>query len=173
MKDQDEILFVVDDQNNPIDSKTRSEVHANGYWHRTSHIWIVNNSGEILVQKRSLLKDSNPGKWEPFFGGHLQPGIDYADGAIRELNEELGLEITQNDITFFTVHKAEQSHEFQGVFIYNWNGNIEQLKFQKEEIDHIEWRTRQNLYAILVEDHDSNWTEMGYEKEILDFLSHK
>src|SRR5690606_7116726 len=88
-----ELLFTVDSQNNTIDSQPRDLVHAEGIWHRTAHVWIVNKNYEILCQQRSLLKDSNPGLWEPFFGGHLPPDTSYEKGAMDELREELGIEI--------------------------------------------------------------------------------
>lgn len=41
-------------------SKPRSAVHYDGDWHRSTHIWVVNKQGEILVQQRSELKDTFP-----------------------------------------------------------------------------------------------------------------
>ncbi|HXS15141.1 MAG TPA: NUDIX domain-containing protein, partial [Candidatus Saccharimonadales bacterium] len=82
---KDELLFTVDENNLLQEPKPRNEVHANGYWHRTAHIWIFNDKKEILCQKRSLLKDMNPGKWEPFFGGHMAPQEEYIDNALLEL----------------------------------------------------------------------------------------
>ena len=50
----------------PISTKTyatRSHVHANGLWHCSVHIWIINPStSKILLQKRSMSKDTFPGK---------------------------------------------------------------------------------------------------------------
>lgn len=41
-------------------SKARSAVHRDGDWHRSTHIWLVDTDGRILVQKRSELKDTFP-----------------------------------------------------------------------------------------------------------------
>jgi isopentenyl-diphosphate Delta-isomerase len=116
---KDEMLFVVDKNNNPLEPKPRSEVHSKGYWHRTAHVWILNFKNQLLCQKRSLLKDSNPGFWEPFFGGHLAPGVEYLDGAIEELNEELGLNIKKDQLKLFKIYKeqGDKPSEFQGVFL--------------------------------------------------------
>ncbi len=171
MIDKHEMLFVVDENNKPIDPLPRHEVHSNHYWHRTAHIWVVNSQGQVLVQKRSLFKDSSPGKWEAFFGGHLEPEVEYVDSAVREIQEELGLQVKPEELGFFKINKAENSYEFQGVYIYHWDGNIKELEFEKDEIDHLEWRSIDDLYEILVNKKNSDWTEMGYEKEILDFLS--
>lgn len=41
-------------------SKARSQVHRDGDWHRSTHIWVIAQNGRILVQKRSSLKDTFP-----------------------------------------------------------------------------------------------------------------
>ena len=52
----------------PISTKTyatRSHVHSNGLWHCSVHIWIINPStSKILLQKRSMSKDTFPGRWD-------------------------------------------------------------------------------------------------------------
>ena len=45
----------------------------------------------MFLQKRSHLKDSNPGTWNSSAAGHLDSGEDYAACAVRELAEELGI----------------------------------------------------------------------------------
>lgn len=72
-----EMFFVVDEDDNPLPALPRRLVHDHGVWHRVAHIWILNTAGQILCQQRSLMKELNPGTWEPFFGGHLRPGEDY------------------------------------------------------------------------------------------------
>ena len=66
MINKDELLFAVDENNKPIEPMPRAKAHTEGVWHRNAHIWIVNPNREVLVHKRSMLKDSNPGKWEAF-----------------------------------------------------------------------------------------------------------
>ena len=107
MIDPKELLFTVDDENNPIQPEARDLVHSKGIWHRTSHIWIVNDDGAVLCQQRSLSKDSNPGLWEPFFGGHLPPNTSYEQGAVDELKEELGISINKSDLALFSIYKAD------------------------------------------------------------------
>lgn len=98
---KDELLFTVDEFNNPVEPMPRNEVHSKGIWHRTTQIWIINDRKQILCQRRSLLKDSNPGKWEAFWGGHLAPNQEYVDCALQELREELGISVSKSDLNFF------------------------------------------------------------------------
>lgn len=48
----------------------------------------------MLLQKRSSIKDSWPDYWDISCAGHIESGHNAIDTAIRELNEELGLVIT-------------------------------------------------------------------------------
>ena len=66
MIDIQELLFVVDENNQPLKPQLRSSAHKNGLWHRTTGIWVINKSKKVLCQKRSLKKDLNPGIWEAF-----------------------------------------------------------------------------------------------------------
>ena len=89
-----ELLDVVDENDRVTGVKTRGEIHALGLMHRAVHILVFNNKGELLVQKRSMSKDNNPGLWDSSAAGHVDSGEDYYDCAIRELEEELGLTVT-------------------------------------------------------------------------------
>lgn len=168
----DELLLVVDENNIPIDPKPRHEVHKSGYWHRTSHIWIINTQYQILCQKRSLLKDSNPGKWEPFFGGHISPNEEYFDVAIRELNEEIGLKIDrEEDLKLFKIYKNELGKEFQALYFTIWNGDINTLTLEMEEIDQVKWFSIHDISEKLIKNIDPVWSVMGYEKELLAYIN--
>ena len=81
----DELFFVVDEHDRPLAPLPRRLVHGHGVWHRVSHIWLVNDRGEVLCQQRAFNKELNPGFWEPFFGGHLKPTETYEAAAVREL----------------------------------------------------------------------------------------
>lgn len=54
-----EYFDILDDNGNKTGKiKLRSEVHRDGDWHKAVHIWILNQSGDILLQRRSATKDS-------------------------------------------------------------------------------------------------------------------
>jgi 16S rRNA (adenine1518-N6/adenine1519-N6)-dimethyltransferase len=56
------------------------------------HLLAFNKRGDVFLQKRSVLKDSCPGLWDSSAAGHLDVGESYADCAVRELEEELGVQ---------------------------------------------------------------------------------
>jgi 16S rRNA (adenine1518-N6/adenine1519-N6)-dimethyltransferase len=87
----DEPFDVVDHNDTIIARHPRSQVHANNLLHRAVHILVFNRHGEVLLQKRSAWKDRQPGKWDSSAAGHLEPDESYADAAVRETAEELGI----------------------------------------------------------------------------------
>lgn len=171
MVNPDELLFSVDENNNPITPQPRALSHQTGIWHRTSHIWIVNKAGQILCQQRSLLKDSNPGRWEPFFGGHLSPGQDYLEGALLELREELGIQATPEQLQLWKLHKFVPGTEFQGVFVLHWDGDISTLQLEEDEVEAVEWRIPADIMRLVVQEQSEQWSaHLGYEEELLNWL---
>lgn len=164
-----ELLFTVDEENNPITPMPRDKVHAEGMWHRTSHVWVYSQDKQILCQKRSLLKDSSPGLWEPFFGGHVAPDREYLEVAIQELKEELGISATKEDLKLFEVFKNFKEKEFEAIFGYTWNGNVSALVLEKEEVDEIAWRTYPELQKIC-KAKDPKWTHIVYEQKVIDWI---
>ncbi|HVJ67129.1 MAG TPA: NUDIX domain-containing protein [Caulifigura sp.] len=91
MAASEEIFDVCDDQDRVIGTAPRSKVHAEGLLHRAVHIFVFNSKGELLLQRRSALKDQSPLKLTSSASGHLGAGESYESAAIREMQEEIGL----------------------------------------------------------------------------------
>jgi isopentenyl-diphosphate delta-isomerase type 1 len=89
----DEIFDVVDQDDRVVGTARRADVHANGWLHRAVHIMVQRANGDVFLQKRSMEKDCHPGVWDSSASGHLDSGEAYADAAVRELWEELGLKV--------------------------------------------------------------------------------
>ena len=84
---------VVNERDEVIGQATRPEVHRRGLMHRATHVLVFNSRGQVFLQKRSLKKDRQPGLWDSSASGHLDCGEDYDACAVRELREEIGLEL--------------------------------------------------------------------------------
>jgi isopentenyldiphosphate isomerase len=169
MINDQELVFIVDENNNPLAPLPRKGIHENRIWHRVTHIWVVNSAKEILVQKRSLAKDLDPGKWESFFGGHLAPGDTEIDCAVTELEEETGLKAKPEDLKYFKIYKCDDVTEFQSIFVYSWNGNADQISYEKEEIDEVKWMPIQELRKQILAK-TPNLVSRGYELEMFDWI---
>ena len=78
-----------DEAGNFVGTTTRQQVHQQGLWHRSSHVFVFRPDGALLVQKRAADKDLYPGLWDYSVGEHLQPGETHQQAAQRGLAEEL------------------------------------------------------------------------------------
>ena len=140
-----EYFDILDEYGNKIGKKKlRSEVHHDGDWHRAVHIWIVNNSGDVLLQRRSANKDSNPNMLDISSAGHLSAGDNSIEAALRELKEELDLDVNKEELIFIKTIKRSTRHtetfinnEFDDLYILRINKTIDDMKFQVEEISEI------------------------------------
>ncbi len=88
-----ELLSVVDENDNIIDTCPRHIIHATGLRHRAVHILVFNAQGQLFLQKRSMKKDLNGGLWDTSAAGHVDADEDYDISAVREITEELGISI--------------------------------------------------------------------------------
>ncbi len=133
--------------------RERSIVHELGSWHKTSHVWVVRKKEkgfDVLLQKRSSHKDSFPGCYDISSAGHIRAGDDYLESAVRELQEELGIEAEPQELKFIGVHKGMTDTEFYGkpflnyeyshVYVYDGSRlDTECLKLQADEVESVLW----------------------------------
>jgi len=94
MKDDQQALFICVDENDKIIGyQTRYECHHNrDIIHRGVDVVLFNNKKDkILLQKRSMRKDTYPGFYTVSASGHVDKGESYKQAAYREMQEELGI----------------------------------------------------------------------------------
>jgi isopentenyldiphosphate isomerase len=92
----DELFDVVDENDRPVGTMARREVHRLKLRHRAVHLLAVNRAGKVFLHKRSMKKDLFPGFWDSSAAGHVGAGEDYDASAVRELEEELGWRLPAN-----------------------------------------------------------------------------
>lgn len=173
MINSEELLFIVDEHNKPLEPQVRSFTHKNGLWHRTTGIWVINSKKEILCQRRSLKKDIKPGFWEAFFGGHLAPNEDYKASARKESTEELGVRINEEHLIPYKIMSSNKlTHkEFQHIFALVLDKAISELQFEKEEIDELKWIDLNKVRNILADKTVHNWVKKPWDEEVLNWLA--
>lgn len=167
----EEYFDVLDENGNLTGEKrARSEVHSKGLWHKAVHIWIANDKGELILQKRSHEKVTNPDMWTTSTSGHLSAGDTSIVGAIRELSEEIGLKVDETDLEYLftvkehTVHNNGKlvNNEIIDVFLISKNVNIKDLRLQKEEVSEIKYISLEEFENMV----KSNSKELVPHKEL-------
>lgn len=138
----DERIDIVDNQGNAT-GKTcyKSEAHRFGYFHITVHIWLYTLENKILLQKRALTKLVFPGLWDISVAGHIGAGEEIKTAALREIKEEIGLDLQLEDLSKITVRKHQVHHdngiidnEFHHVFIAELTTPLKNLRIQESEV---------------------------------------
>lgn len=154
-----EYLDIVDENGTPIgQSAARNIVHKEGLCHRTAHIWILNGN-KVLLQKRAMVKESFPGKYDTSSAGHISAGQEPLEAALRELEEELGICAKGEELKFISTFHNQYEMMFHGslfkdneiifLYVYEKNVDIESLTLQKEELDSVEWFDMDELSLFL------------------------
>ena len=133
--------------------RERGVAHRDGSLHGTVHIWIFRNrpdgGRDVLLQKRSRVKDSNPGCYDISAAGHIEAGDDALPAACRELREELGIMAEPDRLICVGQHRGQYRAVFHGlpfrdrelssVYIYQGPVREEDLVLQPEEVESVRW----------------------------------
>lgn len=148
MKPED-IFDVVNERDEVIGRERRSIVHQTGLRHRAVHVLIFNAKGEVFLQKRSMLKDTHPGTWDSSSSGHLDCGEDYDACALREVREELGVQLASQPDRLLKLDACEATgQEFVWVYRCSHEGPFQ---LQAEEIETGAWFSPQRIDAWIAE----------------------
>ncbi len=136
--------------------KERSKVHRDGDWHKGIHIWIIKGN-KILLQKRSPWKDSFPNCFDVSCGGHVNSGDTYNGTAIKELKEELGINVSNKDLIFLEKRKHKTrdtprkviNNEIINVYVLNFKAELGDLTLQRDEVLEVKLFSIQELRTLL------------------------
>ena len=150
-----EYIDIFDYNNNPTgEIKEKTQAHEDGNSHRTAHVWIMNDKKELLLQKRSATKKSHPNFWDISGAGHIRAGETVIEGAIRELKEELGVEVKEEDLQYIATIKSTKNPknmEFQYVYLLNCNKEIEEYIFEDNEVSEVKYVFYKDLEKMVEE----------------------
>lgn len=132
-------------------------IYNKGYWHRTVHIWVINDHNELLVQKRNPNKKTYPNLWAISAAGHVLSGETSIESGIRELEEELDVKAKPEELKHLFTIKRTQPYKnsflrtFDDVYLIHKNIDVDKTKVQVEELTDIKYIYYKYLQEILTE----------------------
>ena len=148
-----EFLDIVDAKGRPTgETVSREEAHRKGIRHRTAHVWVVrdiNGKKQILLQKRSRIKESFPGFYDTSSAGHIPAGEEPLSSALREMEEELGIVASADQFHYAGMFHIEYEMVFHGkpfhdnevtfVYVYREPVEADKLTLQESELEEVRW----------------------------------
>lgn len=146
--------------------ETREKCHKEGLWHKAVALFIVNSKNQVLLQKRSETKKLWPNMWDITAGGHVLAGEFGFEAIIREADEELGIKIDKQDITFVgsaitTNIKGDiVNNHFNEFYIVNKEVNECELTLKEEEVSDIKWIEKEEIIER-IKDNCNGITDKG------------
>ncbi len=175
-----ELLDILEEDGTPTgEVQERDTAHRLGLRHATVHMWVLreeeDGNVEVLLQKRSQTKDSNPGCWDISSAGHISAGDEKLPAAVRELSEELGIHAEPEDLTYLGFTRRNVMKPFYGkqwydnqisyIYVYRKEVDIDTIRLQEEEVEEVRWMKLDEVAARMEGDvsfkHCLNPEEIG------------
>lgn len=158
-----ELIDIVTIDGNPTGvAVPKSEIHSNGHLHNTAHVWLYTSKGQILLQQRSAKKIICPLLWDVSVAGHVDSGETPEIAAIREAQEEIGINLNTSDLNKIGIFKCFQSYsngirdnELHNTFIAKIDVSITDLHPHPDEVESLKFVSI-NTFEKLLEKSGSN-----------------
>lgn len=130
-----------------------------------------NNNYEILSQQRSFHKEKNAGLWDLSASGHIQSGQTPIDSLIREIKEELGVKVEENELFLLGIFWRNETHEndfieneLDYIYVCKKDISLNSITIQKEEVENVAWISINNFKILLKNN------QAVKRKDVWDFL---
>ena len=126
---------------------TRGDAMIKDTYHLVVHVVIINSNNQMLIQKRAHDKIGSPDMWDISVGGSVTAGETSQLGAMRETEEELGLNIDlHNQLPHLSI-TFERGYD--DIYIVNREADIESLNVPNEEVADVKWATLDEIFTMI------------------------
>ena len=163
----EELVVLVNTEDNILGLMEKQQAHVNGLLHRAFSVFLFNEAGEMLLQKRAEKKYHSPLQWTNAVCSHPRNGETYLEGANRRLKEELGIE-TELTEKFHFIYKADVGgglweHELDHVFTGSYNADF---NLNKDEVEEVRFVSLEDLDKEMSEnpEHFTEWFKIILEE---------
>ena len=153
-----ELIKIVDDNGDFTGTiMDKEKAHDLNLLHWEVGMFIINNKNQVLLQKRSANKRFNPNKWA-LCAGHVDSGESIDSTALREIEEEIGLKLSIDDLHLLEkieVKRRETNSHLTRFYYVICNEN--NFKIQTEELSEVKW-FKINDIIDMINNHDESLT---------------
>jgi isopentenyldiphosphate isomerase len=140
---KEEWVPLVDEHGKIVGQAPRSQVHnGSKLLHPVVHLHVLNHNKNILLQKRPMSKQIQPGKWDTAVGGHITAGETLEEALKKEAFEEIGL--VGFSAKLLKVYKWESDVEAELVYLFT-TFDFKNVKVQSAEVDEIRFWTKNQI----------------------------
>lgn len=115
---------------------SRKKIHEMGKFHRAVHLYLLDQSKRLLLQKRSNQVDHFPGMFSISLSGHVDAGESSYGALKREIREELGFTPEELKVEFLfsfkqsmTVNPSYIDRQFNDVYLCFHNFDVKEINF--------------------------------------------
>lgn len=144
---EEEWFPLVNEAGETVGKATRKECHSGSkLLHPVVHLHIFDAGGRLYLQKRSMRKDIQPGKWDTAVGGHVDFGETIEEALRREVREELGIKEFVPEFVMRYVFESAIEKELVNTFRTIYEGPFLP---DREEIDEGRFWSLEEIEAAL------------------------
>jgi len=150
------LVELVDSKGQPIGSAPKLDVHLDGRLHRAISVFVFDDSGNELLQKRASHKYHAPGLWSNAVCSHPRPGESPRAAAHRRLEEELSMRAAVCEV-FVMRYRADVGeglveHEYDHVFVAK---ALSEPRPNPDEVDSVRWMHKDDIGQLLRKEPDT------------------
>jgi isopentenyldiphosphate isomerase len=137
-------IVLVDEDDNEIGHKERSEKLKTPGIYRIAALWLTNSHGDVLLAKRSTKKENESGLWGPAAAGTVEEGETYESNIIKEAEEEIGLSGVEFQKAWKKPYGPHRRY-FVQFFTATTDKKLSDFQLQAEEVEQVKWFTKEDL----------------------------
>ena len=143
-----ELLDLYDDEGNALNITIERGSKLEKGNVMLSIVFIKNSENKYLIQKTSEEKGSEYSST----GGHVTHNENGITTIIRELKEELGLDVNKDEIKTIGLIKNPDKPCVINLYLLEKDIDINELKLQDEEVESVNWMTSEEIIKLIDED---------------------
>lgn len=140
------MLLVVNEQDEVIAIKPKEACGPEDIT-RVSGLFLYNSQREVLIAKRTMDKEYDPGKWSFAVAGTVEEGETYLSNILKETEEEIGLQLTARDVHERFHGLWQSTHKF---FYTQYDAKVDvllsELRLQEDEVAELRFVPAEELF---------------------------